>query len=870
MSKEVFDPLLGKLRTADDVTVQGGGSLSSSTNTGTSAPLETKDEGTTLSTTTSSINFTGAGVTASASGNDITVNVPAASGTGDVVGPSSATDNGITRYDGTTGKLVQDTTQVTIDDNGGIASSVGTNNPNALDITNTGSGKSINITNNNVSSGSRAVSITHSGGGPGLWMSHSGTNAFLITATSATENANAVDIAHNPASATLSTTKTFSVANNTNSRGQLALFTNAGTNKGVLIDQNDTTDFGLVVDSVGFNTRLVNDDATTNGVTRTLRLSHTTSGTPANGIGSGLEFEAETTGANKVGAAIDAVTTDVTAGSQDFDLILKTMAAGATAAERLKVNDTGISIPTGKTYQVNGTQISTSNLSDGSSVLLSGGPLGTPSSGTLTNATGLPVAGITSSTTTALGVGSLELGNASDTTLSRSSAGVLAIEGVVIPSISSTNTLTNKRITKRTDTITSSATPTINTDLVDIFRITALATNITSMTTNLSGTPNIGDVLYIPITDNGTARTITWGASFEDGTVKLPLTTIAGVRIDVILIWNSVTSKWRCLSATPLYQQVAGTGITLTNDDVAQTTTVAARVVILDTYNSSNTWTKRSGATHVLVEAISAGSGGGGGRTDIAGTDRYGGSGGGAGGVKVVLFEAADLGGTETVTIGAGGGGGAGGGTGGANGANGSVGGDTSFGSVLKVVGAGVLGSGGAAGTNTTPNSFGSGGSADSQIGTTLIGSTFITSNGGAYATVSANGTAGAIGRNLPGGGASGGGISSGNTRREGGAGGAGQPAATITGGTAGVGSGASGGNGTATTKSYQLGAGGGGGAAGANSSTNGGTGGNGSAPGGGGGGGGATVSGGTAVGGTGGSGADGRIRVWTFIGTGA
>lgn len=40
----------------------------------------------------------------------------------------------------------------------------------------------------------------------------------------------------------------------------------------------------------------------------------------------------------------------------------------------------------------------------------------------------------------------IELGAASDTTLSRSAAGVLAVEGVVIPSISSTNTLSNKTI----------------------------------------------------------------------------------------------------------------------------------------------------------------------------------------------------------------------------------------------------------------------------------------------------------------------------------------------------------------------------------------------------------------------------------------
>jgi len=41
----------------------------------------------------------------------------------------------------------------------------------------------------------------------------------------------------------------------------------------------------------------------------------------------------------------------------------------------------------------------------------------------------------------------IELGHATDTTLSRSSGGVLAVEGVVVPTISSTNTLTNKTLT---------------------------------------------------------------------------------------------------------------------------------------------------------------------------------------------------------------------------------------------------------------------------------------------------------------------------------------------------------------------------------------------------------------------------------------
>jgi hypothetical protein len=76
--------------------------------------------------------------------------------------------------------------------------------------------------------------------------------------------------------------------------------------------------------------------------------------------------------------------------------------------------------------------------------------LGTPSSVTLTNATGLPVSGITASTTTALGVGSIELGHATDTTIARSAAGVITVEGVVVPTISSTNTLTNKSLSDST------------------------------------------------------------------------------------------------------------------------------------------------------------------------------------------------------------------------------------------------------------------------------------------------------------------------------------------------------------------------------------------------------------------------------------
>lgn len=149
-------------------------------------------------------------------------------------------------------------------------------------------------------------------------------------------------------------------------------------------------------------------------------------------------------------------------------------------------------------------------------------------------------------TSNALTAGTIELGHATANTLS-ASGGVLSIEGVVIPSISSTNTLTNKRITPRTGTTTSSATPTINTDNVDFYSLTAQTVDITSFTTNLSGTPTEGQKLWIAITGTA-ARAITWGASFEASTVALPTTTVSTNRLDVGFVWNTVTSKWRCVA----------------------------------------------------------------------------------------------------------------------------------------------------------------------------------------------------------------------------------------------------------------------------------------------------------------------------------
>jgi len=125
-------------------------------------------------------------------------------------------------------------------------------------------------------------------------------------------------------------------------------------------------------------------------------------------------------------------------------------------------------------------------------------------------------------------------------------ASISTILGYTPISASSTDTLTNKRITARTGTVASSPTPTINTDNVDFYSLTAQAADITSFTTNLSGTPTDGQTLWIAITGTA-ARAITWGASFEASTIALPTTTVTTARLDVAFIWNSITSKWRCV-----------------------------------------------------------------------------------------------------------------------------------------------------------------------------------------------------------------------------------------------------------------------------------------------------------------------------------
>lgn len=82
--------------------------------------------------------------------------------------------------------------------------------------------------------------------------------------------------------------------------------------------------------------------AATSAPTEALILDSQSSGTPSAGIGTTMSFAAETAvGNTETGMQISAVTTDVTSGSEDFDFVLRLMAAGATAAEIARITSVG-------------------------------------------------------------------------------------------------------------------------------------------------------------------------------------------------------------------------------------------------------------------------------------------------------------------------------------------------------------------------------------------------------------------------------------------------------------------------------------------------------------------------------------------------
>lgn len=102
----------------------------------------------------------------------------------------------------------------------------------------------------------------------------------------------------------------------------------------------ETARVGINTTTPAVTLQPVLNDTATNTVSSMLRLTHTTSGVPAIGIGNSIELETETSnGVNKIGVVLSSVTTAVTLASEAFDFVVSTISAGAAANEKLRIGD---------------------------------------------------------------------------------------------------------------------------------------------------------------------------------------------------------------------------------------------------------------------------------------------------------------------------------------------------------------------------------------------------------------------------------------------------------------------------------------------------------------------------------------------------
>ena len=130
------------------------------------------------------------------------------------------------------------------------------------------------------------------------------------------------------------------------------------------------------------------------------------------------------------------------------------------------------------------------------------------------------------------------------------------------------------------------------------------------------------------------------------------------------------------VDATQVDSGAAPSGYALTADGAGGATWAAAGATYtIREYTANDTWTKPSNLSAAIVLCVSGGGGAGVGRRGAAGTNRGGGGAGTGGHYSWQTFLAADLGATESVTVGGGGGGATGITTDDTNGSAGAAGG---------------------------------------------------------------------------------------------------------------------------------------------------------------------------------------------------
>jgi hypothetical protein len=197
---------------------------------------------------------------------------------------------------------------------------------------------------------------------------------------------------------------------------------------------------------------------------------------------------------------------------------------------------------TGTAANVTGT-VAVANGGTGLTSGTSGGVLYYSASGTLASSAALAASAIVlgggagaapATTTTGTGVVTA-LGNNANST-----GGFTTING--------TATLTNKRIDPRVSSTTSTASITPDISSFDQYAVTQQSVNLTINAP--TGTPVDGNKLIFRILDNGTARILSWDATYTLIGVTLPGSTTATKMLYVGCIYNAANTRWDVVAVT--------------------------------------------------------------------------------------------------------------------------------------------------------------------------------------------------------------------------------------------------------------------------------------------------------------------------------